>query len=107
MNFPAVWKFPALFQRNTERFLLVKFILFLFFFSFFFSSKTNEHLNRREVTFVMENSKTHACFTAVPLQNNNPKEKTQTARLTDHHIKALGCILIYPMHAAIYSRISE
>lgn len=60
-------------------------------------------MNTCEVTLVMENSYTHACSTAVPLQ----KTKQKTARLTVHHIKALGCILIYPMHAAVCNRTSE
>lgn len=60
----------------------------------------------------MENSDTHACFTAVPLQKKGEnlkkkQKKRKPARLTVDHIKALGCILIYPMHAAVCNRISE
>lgn len=74
---------------NVEHSALVKFILlFLFFPSMRWT------LNR--CGFGMEDS-----FMPVPLQ----KTPKQTAHLTVRHIKALGCILIYPMRAAVRSRI--
>lgn len=77
------------------------------FFELFFLPITNEHL--AGVTTVMVSScQFHRCsLTKIKQQRKEKERKKKTAHLTVHHIKALGCILIYPMHAAICDRISE
>lgn len=109
---PAGGRFPPC---SGERWTLsagkVHSVFFFLFLNLFFQYKWT--LIWCEVTFVMENSYTHSIYTPLlfPYKQNKktkpPKNKKITARLTVHHIKALGCILIYPMHAAVCNRISE
>lgn len=88
----GVYRHPA--AGNTEHVLLVKFILFFHLLPP--PTDTNEHSTGVKWLLLW---RTHILM-PVPFHKPN-----QTARLTVCHIKALGCIRISPMHAAVRSRV--